>query len=76
MNDMTLYCGDCFELLEQVPDGSIDLVLTDPPYGIHVQHKIGGKKYKCEWDNIDDYTQWTMRWLRIVREKLRVPGKN
>lgn len=74
MNDITLYCGDCFELLEQVPDGSVDLALTDPPYGIHVQYTIGGKKYKCEWDNIDGYTQWTMRWLRIVREKLRDNG--
>ena len=74
MNDMTLYCGDCFELLEQVPDGSVDLALTDPPYGIHVQYQKGGKKYKCGWDDIDSYTQWTMRWLRIVRKKLRGNG--
>lgn len=25
--------GDCLELMKQIPDGSIDLVLTDPPYG-------------------------------------------
>jgi DNA modification methylase len=24
--------GDCYELMKGVPDGSIDLVLTDPPY--------------------------------------------
>jgi site-specific DNA-methyltransferase (adenine-specific) len=28
--------GDCLELMKQIPDGSIDLVLTDPPYGIGI----------------------------------------
>lgn len=30
--DIKLIQGDCFEGIEQIPDGSIDLVLTDPPY--------------------------------------------
>ena len=25
-------CGDCLEIMKSIPDGSIDLVLTDPPY--------------------------------------------
>ena len=29
-----IYCGDCLELMKGIPDKSIDLVLTDPPYGI------------------------------------------
>ncbi len=29
-----ILCGDCLEILKQIPDESIDLVLTDPPYGI------------------------------------------
>ena len=29
--------GDAFELLPQIPDGSVDLLLTDPPYGIDYQ---------------------------------------
>ena len=28
-----LYNGDCLELMKNIPDGSVDLVLTDPPYG-------------------------------------------
>ena len=28
-------CCDCLEGMKQTPDGSIDLVLTDPPYGIN-----------------------------------------
>ena len=29
--------GDCLELMKNIPDGSVDLVLTDPPYGIDFQ---------------------------------------
>lgn len=28
----TTHCGDCLELMKEIPDGIIDLVLTDPPY--------------------------------------------
>jgi len=28
-----LYRGDCFELMTDLPDGSIDMILSDPPYG-------------------------------------------
>lgn len=34
MSDIKLYQGDCFKLLDQIPDGSIDLILTDIPYVI------------------------------------------
>lgn len=29
-----VYCGDCRELMRDIPDGSVDAVVTDPPYGI------------------------------------------
>lgn len=32
MQDMTLLHGDCLELMKDIPDKSIDMVLTDPPY--------------------------------------------
>lgn len=31
---VTLYCGDCLEVMKSIPDKSIDAVITDPPYGI------------------------------------------
>ena len=30
----TLACGDCFALLQQIPDNSIHAVVTDPPFGL------------------------------------------
>ena len=37
--------GDCLEIMREIPDGSVDLVLTDPPYGV-------GKDF--ENDNLTD----------------------
>jgi len=38
-----LICGDCLIELEKLPDASIDLVITDPPYGI--EYKSNFSKY-------------------------------
>lgn len=34
--------GDCLERMKEIPDGSVDMVLTDPPYGTT----------QCKWDSI------------------------
>lgn len=52
-------CGDCLDVMKHIPDKSIDLVLTDPPYGIGASSNkfvSGNRKKKrvgeCgEWDN-------------------------
>lgn len=33
----SLYLGDCLEVMRGIPDGSVDMVLTDPPYGVGYQ---------------------------------------
>ena len=38
MDKNTIHNGDCFELLKNIPDKSMDLILTDPPYSIHNTH--------------------------------------
>lgn len=30
----TVVCGDCLELMKQLPDGCVDAAITDPPYGV------------------------------------------
>jgi site-specific DNA-methyltransferase (adenine-specific) len=42
--------GDCLEEMKNITDGSIDLVLTDPPYGMN---------YQSAWRT--DKTQWKPR---------------
>lgn len=36
-DNVLLLQGDCLELMRQIPDGSVDLVLCDPPYGMDYQ---------------------------------------
>ena len=32
----TIHCGDCIEFMKALPDGCVDAVVTDPPYGINL----------------------------------------
>jgi DNA modification methylase len=54
---ITIYCGDCREVLPALDTGSVDLVLTDPPYGLGDESKGGrwgrSRKLEMAWDNLD-----------------------
>lgn len=43
-----LKCGDCLELMKTIPDKSIDLIVTDPPY------KINSNQFKCKGGFLKD----------------------
>ena len=49
-----IICGDCLEVLKEIPDKSIDLVLTDPPYNASNSNiSCNDKHYKTlneDWD--------------------------
>ena len=60
----TLYNGDCLEVMKQIPDGSVDLVLTDPPYNIG----------KAKWDKIPDYVNWCGNWIKECERVLKDNG--
>jgi DNA modification methylase len=50
MDTNVIYLGDCIDIMRGYPDKSIDLVLTDPPYGINIRD---GHRHKFEaktWD--------------------------
>jgi site-specific DNA-methyltransferase (adenine-specific) len=51
--NINLIHGDCLEEMEKLPEGSIDLVLTDPPYGTTA----------CKWDNVIPFEpMWEQVW--------------
>jgi DNA modification methylase len=42
---ITLYAGDCLDVLRELPDNSVDAVVTDPPYGLEFM----GKEWDAPW---------------------------
>ena len=51
---MNLMLGDCLERMKEIPDGSVDLILADPPYGTTA----------CKWDSVIDFD---LMWLQLKR---------
>ena len=53
----TIYQGDCLELMKDIPDKFIDLVLTDPPYGIGIikNNTVGGVDSKTKAAKMTQY---------------------
>lgn len=67
-----IYKGDTFELLDGIEDGSVDLLLTDPPYNVSVE---GSKSAFANGKVGIDFGDWdygfdTEAWLRKAAPKL------
>jgi site-specific DNA-methyltransferase (adenine-specific) len=78
MNNVKLYNSDCLELMKNIPDGSVDLVLTDPPYpttsrgnagnsGGMLQKEINKKGKVFEHNNID-CTEYAPEFYRVLKD--------
>lgn len=52
-----LFHGDCLELMKQIPDGSVDLVLCDLPYGTT----------SCSWDSCIPFEPLWEQYRRITK---------
>jgi len=66
---LQFYLGDCLEYLPGLPPGSIDAVVTSPPYNL-------GIKYRSYEDTLprDEYLGWTDRWVRATARTLAPDG--
>ena len=49
--------GDCLEMMKAIPDGSVDMVLTDPPYGTTA----------CKWDAVIPFEPMWSQLKRIIK---------
>ena len=52
IKNIDFVCGDCLEHIKEIPDESVDLVITDPPWGIDLQKKRGPRAK--EYATFDD----------------------
>ena len=68
MKKFELWHGDCLELMKNIPDGSVDLVLTDPPYGTMKGAALDGwKNQTTEWDTAIDPLNIFEQISRVLR---------
>ena len=70
---MKLYNGDCLIESDKIKSGSVDLILTDLPYGTvkDIKNVNHGMSEKCEWDIVID----TNKIMHIANRILRKNGK-
>jgi len=54
---MNLIHGDCLEEMQNIPDGSVDMVMTDPPYGTTA----------CKWDSIIPLEPMWEQLKRVIK---------
>ena len=78
-DSMKLILGDCLKEMKKLPDDSVDLVLTDPPYNIADKNKLTkvGNEFKTnaeawgKWDTMDSKQYFA--WIKnIVQESYRI----
>lgn len=86
----TIICGDCLDVMQQIPDRSIDLVVTSPPYNLKNSTGNGMKNgSKGKWANAalqrgyshhddnmphDAYVEWQRACLTEMMRLLRDDG--
>lgn len=54
-----IYCGDCLELMKDIPDKSVDMVLCDLPYGTTA----------CKWDTIIPIEPLWQEYKRVLKKE-------
>lgn len=62
--------GDCIEVMKTFPEGSIDLVVTSPPYNVNISYDV----HKDDLP-MDEYYEWTKDWLREAFRVLKDDGR-
>ena len=58
MKDIELWQGDCLELMKDIPDKSVDCIITDLPYGTT----------QCKWDTIIPFEPLWKQYNRIIKD--------
>ena len=63
------FLGDCVEVLAALPERSVDVVVTSPPYNLGIRYRTyddGQPRH--------EYLEWTGRWAAALARQLRPQG--
>ena len=58
MMEYTLHCGDCLDVLPTLEAGSVDLIVTDPPY-----FQVKDEPWDRQWETAEGFLEWLDRVL-------------
>lgn len=79
----TILDGDCIEMMNALPEASIDLIFADPPYNLQLKgdlHRPDNSQVDAvddAWDQFSSfkvYDEFTTAWLRAARRLLKPNG--
>lgn len=70
-NGITIYHGDCREVLPTLPPSSVDLVLTDPPFSVPLRYQDSSDLYLRSWGDLAVMEPF---FSEVFRELRRVAG--
>ena len=79
----TILAGDCIEMMQSLPAGSIDLIFADPPYNLQLKgelHRPDNSKVDAvddAWDQFSGfraYDAFTTAWLKEAHRLLKPNG--
>lgn len=62
--------GDCVEVMSNLPENSIDLVVTSPPYSVNISYDVYDDN-----TTIDEYLNFTKKWLEGAFRLLKDDGR-
>lgn len=62
--------GDCVEVMKTLPESSIDLIVTSPPYGVNIKYDV----HNDDMD-IDEYLSFSEKWLTEAYRLLKDDGR-
>ncbi|WP_225027185.1 site-specific DNA-methyltransferase [Xinfangfangia pollutisoli] len=78
-----ILAGDCIEVMESLPAGSVDLIFADPPYNLQLKgelHRPDNSRVDAvddHWDQFSSfaaYDDFTRRWLAAAKRLLKPNG--
>ena len=79
----SILSGDCIEVMNSLPAGSVDLIFADPPYNLQLRgdlHRPDNSKVDAvddDWDQFDSlaiYDRFTREWLAAAQRLLKPNG--
>jgi site-specific DNA-methyltransferase (adenine-specific) len=66
----TIINGECIEVMKELPENSIDLIVTSCPYNVNINYDVYD-----DGRSMDDYWDFTTKWLTEVYRVLKDDGR-